>query len=180
MELKNNTLERYNTVVKYGFGISIVLMGFITMIGFLTFGSGVDGFILNNYASQDKLMGLSKIAVAVSLVFSYPLAFTGCRDGLCDMLQLSADQRSPTTLNVVTVGILALTTLLACLLHDVSYVIGFAGATLGTALTFVYPALMYRSVVAQQHRHEERGGVTFAVAIAVLGIAMGAIGLKNL
>merc|ERR1712028_188132 len=81
LELKNNTLPRFNSVVKYGFGISIALMGFITMVGFLTFGESCDGLVLNNYAGSDLWMGLSRIAVAISLVFSYPLAFTGCREG---------------------------------------------------------------------------------------------------
>ena len=47
------------------------------MVGFLTFGKACDGLVLNNYGSTDVLMGLSRVAVAVSLVFSYPLAFTG-------------------------------------------------------------------------------------------------------
>lgn len=69
-ELKNNTIQRYNTVVGTSFGISIAL--FITMaaMGFLTFGQAASGLILNNYSVTDRLMGLSRIAVAISIVFS--------------------------------------------------------------------------------------------------------------
>jgi hypothetical protein len=44
-------------------------------IGFLTFGQGASGLVLNNYAPRDALIQASRVAVAASLVFSYPLAF---------------------------------------------------------------------------------------------------------
>lgn len=176
LELKNNTLPRFNSVVKYGFGISIALMGFITMVGFLTFGKACDGLVLNNYAGSDIWMGFSRIAVAVSLVFSYPLAFTGCRDGFLDLAKIPVEKRSSGTMNVVTIALLGVITFCACSLTDVSFVLAFGGATLGNALTYVYPALMYRAVVAQQGRKGENFGVNVSLASAVLGIAMGAVG----
>lgn len=69
-ELKNNTLERYNTVVGTSFGISIALFIAMAATGFLTFGQAASGLILNNYSITDRLMGLSRIAVAISIVFS--------------------------------------------------------------------------------------------------------------
>lgn len=69
-ELKNNTLERFQKVVSVSFGISIAIFSLITSFGFLTFGGASDGLILNNYSTKDTLMSLSRIAVAVSLVFS--------------------------------------------------------------------------------------------------------------
>jgi amino acid permease len=176
LELKQNTLPRFNKVVSLGFGISIFLMGFITMVGFLTFGKSCDGLVLNNYAGTDMWMGLSRIAVAVSLVFSYPLAFTGCRDGFLDLAKIPVDKRSAGTLNLVTVILLGVITSAACKLRDVSFVLAFGGATLGNALTYVYPALMYRAVVAQQGRTNEKFGVNVSMASAVLGVVMGAVG----
>jgi len=126
-ELQNNTLPRFYAVVGSTFGISISLMGFITAIGFLTFGSSASGVILNNYASKDMLMSLSKIAVAVSLVFSYPLMFQGCRDGILDLLKVSPEKRSNSFLNITTVCMLATITLLAAVLKDVSLVIALGG-----------------------------------------------------
>ena len=145
------------------------------MVGFLTFGKACDGLVLNNYGSTDILMGLSRVAVAVSLVFSYPLAFTGCRDGFLDLLKVAVDKRSSGTMNLVTVALLGVITFLACSLTDVSFVLAFGGATLGNALTYVYPALMYRAVVAQQGRNEQFG-VNVSLVSAVLGIAMGIVG----
>jgi hypothetical protein len=151
-------------------------MGFITMIGFLTFGKSCDGLVLNNYAGTDMWMGMSRVAVAISLVFSYPLAFTGCRDGLLDLANVSIEKRSSALLNVVTITILFVLNYLACFLTDLSFVLAFGGATLGSLLTYVYPALMYKAIVTKQGRKGEQVGVTVAVMSAVLGIAIGVVG----
>jgi hypothetical protein len=151
-------------------------MGFISMIGFLTFGKSCDGLVLNNYAGTDVWMSFSRVAVAVSLVFSYPLAFTGCRDGFLDLAKIPVENRNASVLNLVTISLLGMVTVLACSLTDVSFVLAFGGATLGNALTYVYPALMYRAVVRQQGRKGEGLGVSVAMGSAALGIVIGLIG----
>ena len=70
LELQNNTLSRYNQVVSWSFGISILLTALMTLLGFLTFGQSCAGLVLNNYSTNDLWMSGSRIAVAVSLVFS--------------------------------------------------------------------------------------------------------------
>jgi amino acid permease len=177
LELQNNTLPRYHRVVGTSFGISILLMGFITAIGFLTFGANASGLVLNNYASKDSWMSMSRVAVAVSLVFSYPLAFQGCRDGVLDLLNVSSESRKNSLLNFTTILLLAVLTTLAAALKDVSFVLAFGGATLGNLLTYVYPAIMYKAVVDKQGR-KERLGVTISSLSAVLGLVMGAVGAK--
>lgn len=129
-ELSRNTLPRFHAVVASSFGIAIVIMAFITSMGFLTFGSAASGLVLNNYAVQDVWMSASRVAVAVSLVFSYPLAFQGCRDGVLDLLQVAPAQRQQDrVVNVTTVCLLTLITLLAAVLKDVSFVLAFGGGT---------------------------------------------------
>ncbi len=69
MELENNTIKRYNKLVSTSFAISIVSYIVMAAFGFLTFGAASSGLILNNYSNKDVLMGLSRVAVAVSIVF---------------------------------------------------------------------------------------------------------------
>jgi amino acid permease len=154
-------------------------MGFITAMGYLTFGQSCSGLVLNNYASSDTLMSLSRIAVAVALVFSYPLAFQGCRDGMIDILQVPALQRSDNRfLNVTTIILLSTITLLAAILKDVKVVLALGGATLGNLLTYVYPAIMYRAIVQKQNRKDQSLGVFVSSLSAILGVFLGAIGSK--
>ena len=180
-ELKDNTIKRYNILVGSSFAISIVTFITIAAFGFLTFGSASSGVILNNYSNKDALMSLSRVAVAVSLVFSYPLAFAGCRDGVLDLLKVPAEKRTNGLLNKVTLAIITAVTTMALTLNDVSFVLSFAGATLGNALIYVYPALMFRGAVKKMGGKATAGlkkEVKLAMANAALGVGMGAIGAR--
>jgi len=124
-ELKDRTIPRYATVVATSFAVSIALFAGIASLGFLTFGGSCSGLILNNYATTDGLMSLARVAVAISLVFSYPLTFVGARDGVLDLFQIK--DRSNRTLNLLTVGLLSGVSVLASIIPDVSFVLAFAG-----------------------------------------------------
>lgn len=175
-ELKNNTIPRYLKVVSTSFAASILLFAVMAGLGFLTFGAASSGLILNNYSTSDSLMGIARIAVALSIVFSYPLAFVGARDGVLDLFQIK--NRSTGFLNVLTVGILSCLTTAALIIPDVSFVLAFAGATLGNALIYIYPAIMFRGAIKKKKNPTslQKKEVKVAMTSAVLGLVMGAMG----
>ncbi|KAL3925882.1 MAG: hypothetical protein SGILL_000094 [Bacillariaceae sp.] len=171
-ELKNNTMGRFSQVIAWSFGSSIGLYSIITAMGFLTFGAASNGLILNNYSTQDVLMSLSRVAVALSVTGSYPLLFDGTRDGLLDLFKVPQEKRTNSLFNKITVGSLALTTLIASKMTDLGLVASVGGATFGTALVFIYPTIMF--IKSQKGKATKE--TAFAKVIAVLGVIMGAIG----
>ncbi len=180
-ELENNTVKRFNILVGSSFAISIAFFVIMAAFGFLTFGSASSGLILNNYSNKDVLMSLSRVAVAISLVFSYPLAFAGCRDGVMDLMKVPLAERTNGLLNKLTVGILSVVTGISLVVKDVSFILSFAGATLGNALIYVYPALMFRGAVKKMGDKASKGlknEVKLAMANGILGIGMGLVGAK--
>jgi len=180
-ELKDNTIKRFNTLVSLSFAISIVLFSLISGLGFLTFGSASSGLILNNYSNKDILMSLSRVAVAISLVFSYPLAFAGLRDGVLDVAEVPSDKRSNNLQNKLTVGLLSFITALALTVKDLTFVLSFGGATFGNALIYVFPALMFRRSVKDMGEKATKGlkrEVKVAMGSAALGIGMGCVGAR--
>mmetsp|Transcript_2581 Transcript_2581/g.6195 ORF Transcript_2581/g.6195 Transcript_2581/m.6195 type:complete len:486 (-) Transcript_2581:201-1658(-) len=176
-ELKDKTLPKYYKVVSTSFAVSISLFALVAAIGFLTFGANSSGLILNNYSTRDGLMNLSRIAVAVSLVFSYPLAFVGARDGVLDLLKMKGTDK---TQNVLTVALLSVITGAALVIPDVSFVMAIAGATLGNGLIYIFPALMFRGAIKKKAdaTKGEKREVKFALGSALAGICMGIIGTK--
>jgi hypothetical protein len=144
----------------------------------LTFGENCSGLILNNYSIKDTLMSFSRIAVAISLVFSYPLAFQGARDGVLELFNIK--NRDNKTLNGLTIILLTMVTGMALKLKDVSFVLAMAGATLGNALIYVYPALMFRGAVKKMTKPTKglQREVKFALGQAGMGIGFGLIGAK--
>lgn len=182
LELENNTIARWNTVVATSFSISILFFIGIAAMGFATFGGSSNGLILNNYSTKDSLMGFSRVAVAFALVFTYPLAFVGCRDGLLEMMQVPKEERTDAKLNNMTYIILGAVTAVALKITDLSFIMSFGGATLGNALIYVYPALMLRSAVknlGDDATKAQKMEVYLALTFAVVGIGMGSIGVKQ-
>jgi len=170
-ELKNNTLPRFYQVIGWSFGTSVFLYSIITALGFLTFGAASNGFILNNYSNTDLLMNLSRIAVAISITCSYPLIFTGTRDGLFDLLKVK--DRTPGTINKFTYVTLAVVTLLASKLTDLGLVASVGGATFGTALVFIYPAIMF---LKNNNTVKSKSETLVAKILAVLGVLLSVLG----
>jgi len=180
-ELKNSTIKRYNTLVSISFTISVAIFSVISALGFLTFGSGCSSLILNNYNNKDILISFARVAVAVSLIFSYPLAFAGFRDGVLDLAQVPVNKRSNSLQNKVSVVLLSAVTSLALVVKDLSFVSSFGGATVGNALIYLYPALMFRDVVKKMGDKATKGmknEVKIAMINAGLGIGMGCVGAK--
>jgi hypothetical protein len=124
-------------------------------------------------------MSLSRFAVAFSIVFSYPLAFVGCRDGVLDLMNVGQEKRTDAKMNQVTLALVALVTFMAIKVKDLTFVLSFGGATLGNALIYVYPALMFRSAIKNMGDKADAGlksEVNVALTTAAIGVVMGVIG----
>lgn len=170
-ELKNNTMSRFHQVIGWSFGVSVLLYAGISALGFLTFGAASNGLILNSYSNKDLLMSIARVAVAISVTFSFPLCFIGARDGFLDMLKYPQEKRDDALFNKLTVGMIAVITGMAAKLTDLGLVASVGGATFGTALVFVYPTIMLIKV-------KKNKGVECKIAalIAAIGVVMGVIG----
>jgi len=180
-ELKDNTIKRFNTVVATSFSVSSLTFAGVAALGFLTFGSNSAGLILNNYANADPLASLSRIAVALSIVFSYPLTFVGIRDGLLDLASVPGEKRTNALLDKLSVVILAAVTGLALKVKDLSFVLSFGGATLGNAIIFVYPVCMFVKAVrnmGDKASDSLKREVPLAISIAITGVGLGIVGTK--
>jgi hypothetical protein len=113
------------------------------------------------------------------LLHSYPLVFVGCRDGFLSLFRVPKEKQTDGYLNKITYFLLTLVTITAINLKDLSFVLSFGGATLGNALIYVLPALMYRKVVkdlGDKATPQQKNEVIFSSFSALLGIGMGVIG----
>jgi len=180
-ELKDNTMSRFGKVTSISFGISTAIYAAVSAMAFLTFGANCDGLILNNYSTKDLLISASRFAVAISLIFSYPLLFVGTRDGTLDLLKIPEEKRSASLLNQTTFALLGITTALAWKLTDLTFIASISGAVFGTALIFVYPSLMFRGAIknlGDKATDRQKQESKFAMLVNLIGIVVAAIGTK--
>ena len=139
-ELRNANLSKFTRVVSGSFGASAVIYITIASAGYLTFGGNCDGYVLNNYSPQDPLATLCRIAIAFSVLMTYPICFIGFRDGVVDMLADHIDtetQTSDSFLNGLTLFLLALITLTASFVTDFGVINALGECTL--PLVYVSP-----------------------------------------
>jgi len=138
----SSKVPTFNLVCAVGFGGAALLMGAVMVAGFLTFGSASQGLILNNYATSDPLAFLARVGIASSIIFSFPLNFVGLREGVLGMLGLKAQAGKTSVHWAATIALLCLTNGAALFIKDLGLVVSLGGAILGSALVYIFPALM--------------------------------------
>lgn len=173
-ELRNNTIPRFNTVVASGYSLAGCVYVMVAAFGFLTFGSASMPMILQNYATNDGLLNIARLAVSASILTSYPLTFTGVRDSVLDITGVK--NRTDKILDLVTVGLLSTLSILSLLVTNLGAVWAIGGATYGTALTVIIPPFMFlRCIYKNKHLGLKREA-PLALGTFVLGIALSIIG----
>ena len=172
-ELRNNTLPRFNTVVAASYTGAVALMASVALAGFGTFGAASASMILNNYAVSDNLMSLSRAAVALSLLFTFPLAFLGVREGVMDLLSIPAETRKKIS-DPLTILLLTIITCMAMVLKDIRLILSFGGATWGNCVIYGFPALMI--IKGAKQYPQLRPHVPTAIMNGLLGIVLAVVG----
>mmetsp|Transcript_12543 Transcript_12543/g.35610 ORF Transcript_12543/g.35610 Transcript_12543/m.35610 type:complete len:550 (+) Transcript_12543:305-1954(+) len=184
-------------VVIPSFAACVLFYSLVSSLGYLTFGSATAPMILSNYSTKDLLVSLSRFAVGLSLIFSYPLLFVGFREGIVDLinqvsplLRKTKQQKAPLVLtrsqsNQVTVGLVSFITVLALKITDLTFVASMSGALLGTSLIFIFPTLMFRSALKQQSEKTNKPYTklqtferTLCSVIAGLGVFIAGVGAR--
>ncbi|CAM9563096.1 unnamed protein product [Scytosiphon promiscuus] len=135
--------KRFNTVVGSSFAAAISLVVIMTLFPFLTFGGASKSFILNNFATSDRLATSCRLAIASSIVGGYPLVFMPAKTGALALFGIS--DPTETQRKVGTTLLLAMFTAIGVLLTDLGFVVSFGGAVLGSALVFIFPTMMWIS-----------------------------------
>jgi amino acid permease len=114
------------------------------------------------------------------VLFTYPIVFVGFRDGVLDVLELPHRMQTANNLNVLTVVLLTVITVVAAMCRDLGFINAVGGGTLATAIVFVFPTLMFRKVIQDKREPitpgEERE-VQIALGLMVVGVTMGLIGV---
>jgi amino acid permease len=151
--------EQFSAVTYTSFGISAALMAIIAVAGFTTFGIASAPVILNNYSPHDPLIFAGRVAIAASLVATFPFPFFGLRDSILDAMAVPADQRNSEEGDMknmlLTVSLLGLITTAALSVSDLSLLLSVGGGTIATAVYSVFPTMMFQAAFLNQ-RNQSR------------------------
>ncbi|KAF7793498.1 hypothetical protein EIP86_004610 [Pleurotus ostreatoroseus] len=81
-EIHKNTQPRMNIVIGTSIGGAALIYEIISIFGYLTFGSKVGANIIAMYPSTSLFIAVGQLAIAVLVLFSYPLQVHPCRNCL--------------------------------------------------------------------------------------------------
>ena len=176
-ELKDTSLPRFGGVVSGSFGFTAAVYIAISSIGFLTFGSNSSSYILNNYSPSDPVATLCRLMVAFSTLTTYPIVFMGFRDGMLELLDIAMERHTEPNINFLSVVLLFGLTVTAMFITDLGLINAVGGGTLATAMVFVFPTYMFRTLVKEQALVSEEREVFMVTLLAVFGIVLGIIGV---
>jgi len=127
-------------------------------VWYLTFGNQTVGDILKNFNPDDKLAIVARLALACVVIFTYPLANHSVREGVINFYyggKYSTDSLPTGPFVIITVCIIAPTTLLGIVCTQVEDVLAYKGGIFGSLMVYIFPALMYtrlQSISDSQHQ----------------------------
>ena len=180
-DLKETSVPRFRKMVSVAFAVLIGLYTLTMCAGYSTFGDVCQGNILLNYHPSDVLALLGRLATGFSILFGFPLVMTGCREALIGAASSLGYPQVGQHHFALVASLITFVTAIACTVQDVSLVVGLTGATLGSFIVYIAPALLYERAVKLskgEHSPEYRSArkvlllVPFGLLVAGLGCYM--------
>eukprot|EP00929_Paragymnodinium_shiwhaense_P028425 TRINITY_DN16475_c0_g1_i1.p1 TRINITY_DN16475_c0_g1~~TRINITY_DN16475_c0_g1_i1.p1 ORF type:complete len:444 (+),score=65.14 TRINITY_DN16475_c0_g1_i1:58-1332(+) len=181
-------LHAHSTAVAAAYGGAFLIYACFAVAGFGLFGEDVMGNVLRNYPATSTAVLLVQCGMAFAIIFTYPLVFSSARESLIGMspsLRIwgrFAERGPPSPQQnkahlLITSVMVALISVVACGVDDVSLVTGILGATIGSSLCWIFPGLMYlkthKSPVANKSLHQPLTGGPALVGTPLLrGLCM--------
>ncbi|KAH9926959.1 transmembrane amino acid transporter protein-domain-containing protein [Fomitopsis serialis] len=152
-EVSSNTQARMNIVIGTSIGSAALIYEIIAIFGYLTFGSKVGANIIAMYPSTSLFIAIGQFAIAILVMFSYPLQVHPCRNCLDKVFHIGhvevedehggSPDMSPLKHILLTVTIVVCGFAIAFFVDDLQMVLSFVGSTGSTTISFILPGLFY-------------------------------------
>lgn len=94
-EMRDRSESKSRAVVAGAIATCVVCYSVMALSGYLMFGDRVDGDILNNLSSTGSVAVLARLALLVTIVFSYPLVFNAVRSSAHEFVHGWRSHRPP-------------------------------------------------------------------------------------
>jgi len=146
-----------NIVIGTAIGSATLTYEVIAIFGYITFGSHVTANIIEMYPSSSLFIAIGQLAIAILVLFSYPLQVQPCRncldkvfnfDAVSDKVEDVDDEHGPSDMTplkhtVLTTAVVTGGFSIAYFVDNLELVLSFVGATGSTTISFILPGLFY-------------------------------------
>jgi len=145
-QLVGATGPRFTLMSMLAFSLAFVVMSCVMVFGFLTFGAGVEGLILDSYTFEDKMAVLGRVAVVISTTAVYPFLLFNVRDMIIRLTIRPKDasvfwKAERCTELLIATSLTAVATTIGMIVTDLGFVVALVGALLASTVCYTLPAL---------------------------------------
>lgn len=77
--MRNRSLQNWRSVSHLSLFVAGAMCLTLGLAGYLSFGSNVEGDVLNNFSTDDQLMIVARLLLALTMVFTYPMEMVVAR-----------------------------------------------------------------------------------------------------
>ncbi|KAJ3431435.1 transmembrane amino acid transporter protein [Anaeramoeba flamelloides] len=141
-ELKNPTKKRVLGVGISCVSISSALYACSSLFGYLKFGAGTKGDILNNYPVDDTATIVGRMMIGFVGLFSYPVVFFVGRESFKELFFTGKSFNWLSHTLITFIGCV-FCTIIALTIPQIQLVTAFCGGAFCSIINFAFPALAY-------------------------------------
>ncbi|KAJ1950213.1 hypothetical protein EC988_004471 [Linderina pennispora] len=143
--LEVRSLQNWRKCTMIATWAALVICCSFAVIGLMSFGSGVQANIFQNFPQNDPYVNVARLLFCLTLVLTFPLTFYPARDTLTHMLHIDQPQlaRLSTREMVCSLTLFGLVIAAATQCTDLGMAYELVGAATATVIGFVFPALIF-------------------------------------
>lgn len=147
-EARDNSPRAFARIINLCCGASLAVYLLFATGSYAAYGgTAIDSNIINNYPTAGAAFILARFLYIFLLTFSYPMVTHPTRESICKILQFFAPDwhrahRRPVHV-AVTLAVLLVTWLVACVNPPLDFVLGLIGSTAAPVICFFLPAIFW-------------------------------------
>ena len=170
-ELNERSSQRFLSMATASYSLASLVYIVTMALGLKLFGAQTQSFVLNNFAANDPLATIARIAFGSSVLASFPLIFLSMRNWFISQ----AAKRAPGLAGrrQITLSLLAFISFLAVFFTDIDLVGSLAGGILGSSVMFIFPPIMYIRALLKQASNNETKPPYLTIGLNALFMIMG-------
>ncbi|XP_033108026.1 putative sodium-coupled neutral amino acid transporter 10 [Anneissia japonica] len=182
--MTDRTIKKMQEVVKSSVSLVTTLYLVVGLCGYVTYyKQGIKGDILLNF-KPSLTSDIFQLCFTLSVALSFPLVIFPCRTSLYSMFCSQSTSHSVENpggsggsvyipqgkFNTITLSIIILTLSLGIIVQNVETVLALTGATLGSFICFILPAIIYNKTQGVANKGTAKFILVIGISLTVIGL----------